>query len=148
MSQLRVNEIVSEDGTGQPSFPLGVDFPSATVGDLQVTGVTTTTGVIDANGGIDVDGDITATGDLTVNNIVGAAATFAGDIQVQGTVTYEDVSSIDSVGVITAQSGIRVGAGESIGSTGSTEDVLYYGDGSNLTNLPSGKPIAMAIVFG
>ena len=43
-------------------------------------------------------------GDLTINNIVGAAATFTGVL------TYEDVTNIDSVGVITARSGIRIGA--------------------------------------
>ena len=43
-------------------------------------------------------------GDLTINNIVGAAATFTGVL------SYEDVTNIDSVGVITARSGIRIGA--------------------------------------
>ena len=37
-------------------------------------------------------------------------ATFTGSIGVAGTLTYEDVTNIDSVGVITARSGIRVGA--------------------------------------
>ena len=61
------------------------------------------------------------TGDLTVT----------GNIGVAGTLTYEDVTNIDSVGVITAREGIRVGAGKSIGSDGAA--VVYYGDGSNLT---------------
>ena len=61
------------------------------------------------------------TGDLTVT----------GNIGVAGTLTYEDVTNVDSVGVITARNGIRIGAGKSIGSDGAA--VVYYGDGSNLT---------------
>ena len=39
--------------------------------------------------------------------------------------------------VITARQGIRVGAGQSIGSTTGTENVVYYGDGSKLTGVES-----------
>ena len=63
--------------------------------------------------------------------IVTGVGTVTGDLNVSGTLTYEDVTNIDSVGIITAQSGIRVGAGQSIGSDGAA--VVYYGDGSNLT---------------
>ena len=51
---------------------------------------------------------------------VGVAITGAGDINIGGnisiggTLTYEDVTNVDSVGIITAQSGIKVGAGQSI----------------------------------
>ena len=63
--------------------------------------------------------------------IVTGVGTVTGDLNVSGTLSYEDVTNIDSVGIITAQSGIRVGAGQSIGSDGAA--VVYYGDGSNLT---------------
>ena len=63
--------------------------------------------------------------------IVTCVGTVTGDLNVSGTLSYEDVTNIDSVGIITAQSGIRVGAGQSIGSDGAA--VVYYGDGSNLT---------------
>ena len=63
----------------------------------------------------------------------------SGSVSVGGTLTYEDVTNIDSVGIITAAQGIRVGAGKSIGSDGA--DAVYYGDGSNLTNIP-GNPFA------
>lgn len=72
---------------------------------------------------------LSGTPDITVRNIVGVAATFTGVL------TYEDVTNIDSIGIVTARSGIRVGAGQSVGSDGAA--VVYYGDGSNLTNLPA-----------
>ena len=42
------------------------------------------------------------------------AANIGGNLNVGGVLTYEDVTNIDSVGIITARSGIRVGAGESL----------------------------------
>ena len=78
-------------------------------------------------------GIITAT---SYGSISGTTASFSGNVSIGGTLTYEDVTNIDSVGIITAQSGIRIGAGESIGSDGA--DAVFYGDGSNLTGVISG----------
>ena len=41
------------------------------------------------------------------NIVSGAAATFTGNVTIGGTLTYEDVTNIDSVGVITAREGIK-----------------------------------------
>ena len=54
---------------------------------------------------------ITTIENLTAENtLVGAAASFTGNVQVGGVLTYEDVTNIDSVGLITARQGIEVGA--------------------------------------
>ena len=89
-----------------------INAPSGAV----VTGVTTATG-LDING----DGDV------------------SGDLNIGGVLTYEDVNNVDSVGVITARQGIRVGGGQSIGSDGAA--VVYYGDGSNLDGVVSGVEV-------
>jgi len=68
---------------------------------------------------------------------VSGIATFSGNVNIGGVVTYEDVTNVDSVGVVTARQGIRVGAGKSIGSDSGT--VSYYGDGSNLTGVSAGE---------
>ena len=47
-------------------------------------------------------------------NITGVAGTFSGNLSVGGVLTYEDVTNVDSVGVVTARNGIRVGAGKSL----------------------------------
>ena len=87
-------------------------------------------------------GNITASsGDLTVRNITGVAATFTGVL------TYEDVTSVDSVGIVTARGGVELGAA-GVGGTfsatgfGSLEGGLnvsgvvtatsYQGDGSSI----------------
>ena len=75
------------------------------------------------------------TGDVT-GNVTGTAATFSGNVSVGGTLTYQDVTNVDSIGIITAQSGISVGAGQSVGSNSGT--VTYYGDGQYLTGISAG----------
>ena len=57
--------------------------------------------------GITVTGIVTAT--TTSQNITGDLSV-TGNVGIGGTLTYEDVTNIDSVGIITARSGIRVGA--------------------------------------
>ena len=62
--------------------------------------------------------------DLTGNSITGVVnitacsgnVTFTGNVSIRGgTLTYEDVTNVDSVGVITAQTGIRIGTGGTVG---------------------------------
>ena len=56
--------------------------------------------------------DHITTGDITARNInasgilTASSASFGGNVSIGGTLTYEDVSNIDSVGVITARDGI------------------------------------------
>ena len=93
-----------------------------------------TGGAIGAPAGAVVTGIVTATG-LDING----TADISGNVSIGGTLTYEDVTNIDAVGIITAQQGIRVGAGQSIGSDGAA--VVYYGDGSNLDGVVSGVEV-------
>ena len=55
--------------------------------------------------GITVTGVVTAT--TTSQNITGDL-TVTGNVGVGGTITYEDVTNVDSVGIITARDGLRV----------------------------------------
>ena len=99
-----------------------------------------TGGAVGAPSGAVVTGIVTAT--QFSGNVTGVAATFTGNVSIGGTLTYEDVANIDSVGVITARLGIRVGAGQSIGSDGAS--VVYYGNGSNLEGVVSGVELKQA----
>jgi len=65
--------------------------------------------------------------------VVTGVGTFSGDVSIGGTLTYQDVTNVDSVGIVTAQSGVRVGAGQSISAVSGT--IYYYGDGSNLSGV-------------
>jgi|9_EtaG_2_1085328.scaffolds.fasta_scaffold02719_4 hypothetical protein len=54
---------------------------------------------------------ISVVGLTSLSNVVAGIATFTSDVSIGGTLTYEDVTNIDSVGMVTARSGIEVTAG-------------------------------------
>ena len=54
---------------------------------------------------------------LSYGGIVAVGATFGGDVSIGGTLTYEDVNNVDSTGLITARSGIKIGQPTAIGAT-------------------------------
>ena len=64
------------------------------------------TGSLVLEGGLGVEKNIHAGGNLTAVN-----GTFSGDVSIGGTLTKQDVTNIDSVGVVTARTGIKVLAG-------------------------------------
>ena len=84
-------------------------------------------------------GDVVLTNndDVTIRNIVGTAATFSGNVNIGGVLTYEDVTNIDSIGIVTARSGIKVLAG-GINAVGVVTATQFKGDGSQLTGIISG----------
>ena len=103
-----------------------------------------TGGAIGAPSGVNATGIVTAT--TFSGNVTGVAATFSGNVSVGGVLTYDDVTNVDSVGIITAQSGIEFGAsgvGGTITATGQAEFVgvvtasSFSGDGSALTGVES-----------
>ena len=61
-----------------------------------------TRGVIKANENYDTH-NINSTGIVTA-----VSANFTGNVSIGGTLTYQDVTNIDSVGVITARAGVKV----------------------------------------
>ena len=71
---------------------------------------------------LDLNGNgIVNANDIAARNITGVAATFTGVL------TYEDVTNVDSVGIVTARGGLEVGtsgAGATITSSG---DAVFAG---------------------
>ena len=80
-------------------------------------------------GDLDVDGNtIEGTGDINLSGIVTAtSANFSGNVSIGGVLTYEDVTNVDSVGLITARNGID--------ATGTVTATTFSGSGSSLTSL-------------
>ena len=76
--------------------------------------------------------DITGTGNI---NITGSG-TFSGNVSIAGTLTYEDVTNVDSVGLITARSGVDVTGNISVTGTVDGRDVAS--DGTKLDGIESG----------
>ena len=90
-----------------------------------VVGVTTVGGGLSATDGF-FSGIVTAVGN----------ASFSGNLTVGGVLTYEDVTNVDSVGLITARNGIVVGSGITLSKDG---DIFFTGimtgNGSGLTGV-------------
>ena len=99
-----------------------------------VVGVTTVGGGLSATDGF-FSGIVTAVGN----------ASFSGNLTVGGVLTYEDVTNVDSVGLITARNGIVVGSGITLSKDGdgfytgvvtaTTFSGAFSGDGSALTGV-------------
>ena len=58
-------------------------------------------------------GGLSGTPNIAVGNINAATANFTGNVSIAGTLTYEDVTSVDSVGLVTARNGFTVVSGTS-----------------------------------
>ena len=103
---------------------------------MNVSGITslsnTTNSTAFNNGALIVSGGVGIAKSLTVK----------GNISCAGTVFYEDVTNIDSVGIITANNNVEV-VGVVTAVAGAA--VTYYGDGSNLTGKAS---IGMVLALG
>ena len=75
---------------------------------------------------------------IQLNGITGDAI-IPGDVGIGGTLTYEDVTNVDSIGVITARDGIRC--------TGIVTATAFHGDGTNITGV-SGFSTALSNTQG
>ena len=96
MSRIRADRIVNRTATGAPTFPNGA----------VVTGVATAT-TFSGNLSGNATG-LTGTPNIVVGSVQGTTGTFSGSVSVGGTLTYQDVENVDSVGLITARSGVNV----------------------------------------
>ena len=98
MSKVRADNFTDRSGGGAPNFPFG----------LQAVGVLTAT-AFSGNLTGDVSGTaggLTGTPNITVGSITGTTGSFSGNVSIGGTLTYEDVTNIDSVGIVTARGGL------------------------------------------
>ena len=154
-SNATVGGTLGVTGAATLSSTLGVTGGSTLSSDLIVSGLSTFSGITTFGGRVGiitdfvVDGNTTLTGLTTMTgdvtavnlnvtgvataaafsgNITGVAATFTGNVTIGGTLTYEDVTNIDSVGVITARQGIDVLAG-GINAVGVVTATSFVGGG-------------------
>ena len=71
-----------------------------------------------------------------VDGFFSGIVTFSNSVSVAGTLTYEDVTNVDSVGLITARNGVVVGSGITLSKDG---DIFFTGimtgNGSGLTGV-------------
>ena len=77
------------------------------------------------------------TGAVVTGVLTATTANVTGNMTVGGELTYEDVTNIDSVGVVTARQGVVV-VGGGITAVGVVTATKFIGDGSELSGVVSG----------
>tara|TARA_Y100000022_G_scaffold127036_1_gene109999 strand:+ start:960 stop:1712 length:753 start_codon:yes stop_codon:yes gene_type:complete len=115
MSKVRADNFTDRSGGGAPNFPFGLQ----TVGVLTATAFSgNLTGDVTGNLTGNVTGNsntattatnaqgLTGSPNITVGSITGTTGSFSGNVSIGGTLTYEDVTNIDSVGIVTAGGGL------------------------------------------
>ena len=164
MSELRVDNIVSQDGSAAPIYSKGLNIGAGVTltnnGDYVVGGATSiagsvtssSTGVVTLAGGVTVAGVTTVSNTLNVTgatNVTGALnVSGGGNFNTTGIITAGtlNVSGATSFGDITGTiQNLVVGAGASIVGV-TTAASFEQTDGSKVAT--TGKAIAMAMVFG
>ena len=122
---------VSFVGDGSSLTGVGVDTSQFNANNLNISGISTfNTYPVDINAGMTVAGVSSFAGAIS-----GGSANFSGNVTVGGVLTYEDVKNVDSLGIITARSGIDVddfldvGSNIKLGNAGVITATTFKGDG-------------------
>ena len=142
------NKLLIYDGSGWVGIASTALSPAAETLDQTLKQGNTSTMGMNVSGITSLSNTTNSTafnnGALIVSGGVGIAKslTVKGNISCAGTVFYEDVTNIDSVGIVTANNNIEV-VGVVTAVAGAA--VTYYGDGSNLTGKAS---IGMVLALG
>ena len=124
MSRLRANQITNKTANGAPTVQNG----------LTITGVCTATSFSGNGAGLvgvaSTDNINTSTNAVLTGIVTVGTLSVTGNAGIAGVLTYEDVTNVDSIGVITARDGLRV--------TGIATATAFHGDGSALTGISVG----------
>ena len=159
MSRIRANKITNKVGTGAIELEKGAHLPvgmgitgagtinisgsitgSSFSGDGSgLIGVASTDNIITGTAAtfntypVDINAGMTVAGVSTMAAITATTGTFSGNVSVGGTLTYEDVTNIDSVGIVTARAGIFVADSQAIhlGNAALNGDLRIYHDGAS-----------------
>ena len=76
---------------------------------------------------VTVVGVVTASSAVLTGNISAASGTFTGNVTVGGTLTYDDVTNVDSIGIVTARTGVQFGLAGVGGSVSGTGNANFAG---------------------
>ena len=110
-----------------------------------LTGIDATS-IKDPGGNVKIQGQASGavyTGIHTFTTLKSTSADFSGNVSIGGTLTYEDVINVDSVGIVTAREGIFIPDSKElkIGNTAGSPDLKLYHDGTyNWFNAAGGHP--------
>ena len=104
---------------------------------MTVAGVSSLSALTATTGGF--TGGVSGTTGTFSGAVSGTTGTFSGSVSIGGTLTYEDVTNIDSVGLITARTGIRLADDKKI-ILGTGGDFEIYHDTSSRSGVRFTNP--------
>ena len=138
LSEIRVNTTKTRTGVGTITYTeTGPVITGIATASNFKTGSTNvhSTGVELAN--INTGGSTATFGGA----ISGTTASFSGTVSIGGTLTYEDVTNIDSVGIITARDDIRIITDNKKLKLGAGDDfqIFFSGTNSLINHTPTGN---------
>jgi len=170
LSRLGNPNIISADS--DYNVGIGSTIPDVkldVIGDAEISGVITATSFSGSGSGLTgvastdniitsgivtitnaTDSTSTTTGALQVTGGIGVglSMTVGGDVSIGGTVTYEDVTNVDSVGIITARGGFEIGAAGVGGTITSVGNAEFAGVTTSKGNLNVGSAITAYAATG
>ena len=80
-------------------------------------------------------GGLSGTPDITVGAVTGSSASFSGNVDIGGVLTYEDVTNVDAVGLVTARSGVNITGGDlAVSNNAVISGILTVGSSSITIN--------------
>ena len=136
--RIRADNLTNRAGTGAPTANNGLVVSGACtattfVGNLTGNVIGNVTGVSTG---------LTGTPDIAIRNLTGVAATFtgnltgvtanfSGNVTIGGTLTYDDVTNVDSIGVVTARGGVKTNVSPAITIRDGTTEKGYIGFNGN-----------------
>ena len=152
LDNVNISGVTTFAGSIDANGDLDVDGETE-LDNLNVAGVSTYAGALDINSDIDVDGHTeldnlnvsgvsTFVGQLNAGAIAAASASFTGNVSIAGTLTYQDVTNVDSLGIGTFRTGVNVSGGQldvgnniKLGNAGVVTASSYVGSGTKLTGI-------------
>ena len=176
MSELRVDNIVSQDGSAAPIYSKGLNIGAGVTltndGDYVVGGATSiagsvtssSTGVVTLAGGVTVAGVTTVSNTLNVtgSQTVGGSLSVSGNQTVTGRLDVTGGGTFNTTGIVTCGT-LDVSGSTSFGDISGTIQNLVVGAGASIVGVTTaasfeqtdgaklattGRAIAMAMVFG
>jgi len=79
----------------------------------------------------------------TLGHINATSATFSGNVSIAGTLTYEDVTNVDSIGIITARSDVSIGGGLSVVGVVTTRSSVIVGAGLSVVGVSTFNAVVL-----
>ena len=109
------------------TYPVDINAGMTVAGVSSLSALTATTGGF--------TGGVSGTTGTFSGAVSGTTGTFSGSVSVGGTLTYEDVINVDSVGVVTARAGLKVTGGTSFFAGAIAAAGAITGTASTATNV-------------